>query len=288
MTDDLTLIIPSFQRQELTERAILSVCRQSQKCQIIVVDDASVPPFKLPEDLANEQGIKIVRHEQNKGAAAARNTGILAASTTYITFLDSDDYLLEDTLSQRLKFAKSFPPEVITGCGWVDVREVQTHSTVRIPNSSASPDDFYGGCWFCPGSCVIFNRSLFVKTVGLFDEKYRRLEDVEWSIRFGQIGGQFKSINLTGVTIQHHAAKDADDIENATANLYADVQAQKIEQKQLRKLKAYLLLEHAASARRNGHPIKAALKMIYSLLLYPRSTMHLVPGWRVEKLPNRG
>ena len=104
MTDDLTLIIPSFQRQELTERAIFSVCRQSQKCQIIVVDDASAPPFKLPEDLANEQGIKIVRHEQNKGAAAARNTGILAASTTYITFLDSDDLWKPNKLEKQINF----------------------------------------------------------------------------------------------------------------------------------------------------------------------------------------
>lgn len=59
--------------------------------EIIIVDDASVPPFEIHSQSAREANITLIRIQPNAGAAAARNVGARCASGTHLAFLDSDD-----------------------------------------------------------------------------------------------------------------------------------------------------------------------------------------------------
>lgn len=62
-------------------------------CEIIVVDDGS--SINLSSVLTNRYPrLRYLRHETSRGLSAARNTGIDAAQSEYIQFVDSDDYLL--------------------------------------------------------------------------------------------------------------------------------------------------------------------------------------------------
>ena len=47
--------------------------------ETIIVDDGSQPPFQLPADLAGTRNVRVVRHDRNRGPAAARNTGVKTA-----------------------------------------------------------------------------------------------------------------------------------------------------------------------------------------------------------------
>ena len=90
----VTAIIPAYDRPERTERAIRSVVEQTyDPIELIVVDDGSDPPLR--KTISTRRGqlaeFQLVEHETNRGANAARNTGIEAASGEYIAFLDSDD-----------------------------------------------------------------------------------------------------------------------------------------------------------------------------------------------------
>ena len=99
----LSLVIPTLDRQEKVIRAVNSILSQNFKgdLEVIVVDDGSSPPITLPPELASDPRARIVRKERTAGPGAARNTGLTLAGGEWAGFLDSDDYLLPDTLNQR-------------------------------------------------------------------------------------------------------------------------------------------------------------------------------------------
>src|SRR4051794_31221399 len=84
----LSVIIPVYNRQALAERAIRSALAQSiEGMEIVVVDDGSQPPFLLPDDIKASPHVSLVRHDSNRGPAAARNSGIANARGEWIALL---------------------------------------------------------------------------------------------------------------------------------------------------------------------------------------------------------
>lgn len=83
-------VIPTYNRAHLIGRALESVLRQSrQPAEIIVVDDGSTDD--TAERVALFGPAVHYLHQENAGAAAARNLGVRAAESEWIAFLDSDD-----------------------------------------------------------------------------------------------------------------------------------------------------------------------------------------------------
>jgi hypothetical protein len=60
-----------------------------------------------------------------------------------------------------------------------------------MPREAASPGEFACGCWFAPGSTMLFRKELFER-IGPFDAKLPRLEDYDWFMRFALAGGRLK------------------------------------------------------------------------------------------------
>lgn len=89
----VSVVIPTFDRQALTERAITSVrTRFPELVEIVVVDDAGPVPFYLdPPSSQYGVAVHILRLEQNGGPGLARSAGVRAAGGTIVAFLDSDD-----------------------------------------------------------------------------------------------------------------------------------------------------------------------------------------------------
>ncbi len=86
---DVTVIIPALDRAEVLQRAIDSVRAQSIGARyLIVVDDGSTD---ATAEIARSTGATVIHHEEPQGSAEARNSGIEAASTEWLAFLDSDD-----------------------------------------------------------------------------------------------------------------------------------------------------------------------------------------------------
>lgn len=95
----ISVIIPTYNREKLIGRAIESVLAQTRKAdEIIIVDDGSTDHTgKMVQNYSKD--IKYI-FQENKGGAAARNTGIENAQYEWIAFLDSDDYWLENHLEK--------------------------------------------------------------------------------------------------------------------------------------------------------------------------------------------
>ena len=86
----VSVVIPAYNRADMLGRALESVAAQrpSAPAEVIVVDDASSDNTAR---VAEASGVRVIRHECNRGEGAARNTGIEAASQPWIALLDSDD-----------------------------------------------------------------------------------------------------------------------------------------------------------------------------------------------------
>lgn len=97
-----SLIVPVYKVEEYLPKCIESVLAQkNQDFELLLIDDGSPDNCgKICDDYAAKYPGKIsVIHQPNGGAGAARNHGIRLSKGEYILFLDSDDSIAEDLLS---------------------------------------------------------------------------------------------------------------------------------------------------------------------------------------------
>jgi glycosyltransferase involved in cell wall biosynthesis len=111
MTSAVSIVIPTHNRPALLEAALDSLVAQTmENWEAIVVDDASEPPATI-EALSKKLGhrLRVFRHEVSRGGAAAKNSGIDAASAPVVAFLDDDDLYAPTYLETALAALKTFP-----------------------------------------------------------------------------------------------------------------------------------------------------------------------------------
>lgn len=89
--------------------------------EIIVVDDASTDGTGALVQAIPQ--VRYVRHSQNSGQAAARNTGARLARTPYVAFLDQDDLWEPTFLEATLGILESAPQATLVHCDGYQVNE---------------------------------------------------------------------------------------------------------------------------------------------------------------------
>lgn len=103
----ISVVIPFFNRIDLTLEAIDSVLRQTHtKFELLIVDDGSTENVARILDVAESDSRITYLRQKNGGPSKARNNGIRNATGDYIAFLDSDDLFVEDKLAKQLAVMK--------------------------------------------------------------------------------------------------------------------------------------------------------------------------------------
>lgn len=102
----LTVIVPVYNQEKFIEQCVRSVQSQSYKdIEIILVDDGSTDnSFKICNDISVNDSKVTVIHQENKGLAGARYTGLKACKTKYVTFIDADDFILEEAYINAVEY----------------------------------------------------------------------------------------------------------------------------------------------------------------------------------------
>ena len=117
MQDLVTVIITTYKRSNVIERAIKSVLNQTYyNIVIIVVDDnANFPEErkKTSEIVKRYPNVIYIQNSKNLGGALARNEGIYKANGKYIAFLDDDDEYREDKIEKQYKLYKEHENEKV-------------------------------------------------------------------------------------------------------------------------------------------------------------------------------
>lgn len=188
MTDcpRVSVVVPVYNRAELLGRAIRSVFAQTfSDFELIVVDDGSTDNLARALEQCRDPRRRLLRHDRNRGVAAARNSGVHDARGAYVAFLDSDDEWLPEMLArQHARLEASRPERSLALTGFYLARDQLGRCEARPLQDSA---DWYlrllAGCNVSLGSCALIRRATFDE-IGLFDEGMRRFEDWDWLLRY--------------------------------------------------------------------------------------------------------
>ncbi|MDT3388278.1 MAG: glycosyltransferase, partial [Bacteroidota bacterium] len=108
----LSIIIPVYQVAGTLSRCLDSLSDQSfRDWQAILVDDASSDGSAniCDEYVKHDHRFQVVHLRRNSGLSAARNVGLEKARGQYITFVDSDDYIADDSLKTLFEILATHP-----------------------------------------------------------------------------------------------------------------------------------------------------------------------------------
>lgn len=100
----VSIIVPVYNVEEYLHRCIDSILAQTfTDFELILVDDGSTDNSGEICDMYSQKDSRIiVIHQSNQGVSAARNQGIISAKGSYITFIDSDDWISSRLLERLL------------------------------------------------------------------------------------------------------------------------------------------------------------------------------------------
>ena len=184
---DVSVIIPTYNRAERVTRAIDSVLAQTyDSFEIIVIDDYSSDDTAVVVDKYDDSRIRYVKHNENLGACAARNTGIKRSNGQYLAFLDSDDEWDPTKLAKQVSCMEKSPERV--GIVYTGYR-VQRSNNIelgRIPtkNGDIHQDQLIKD-WVSPTSAVMIDRRCF-NSVGMFDTDLNARQDYDMWLRLSR------------------------------------------------------------------------------------------------------
>lgn len=179
---DVTLVVPTKDRAAAVGRLLAAL---PAHLPVVVVDDGSRDPQAVAE-VAARYGARVVRHESNRGPAAARNTGWRAAGTACVAFCDSDVTPLPGWLGVLRRHLDDpalavVAPRVLgheptPDDSWID-RYEQARSSLDLGPVPAAVR-VHGRVSYLPSAFLLVRRDALVEAGG-FDERMRSGEDVD-------------------------------------------------------------------------------------------------------------
>ena len=173
----VSIIIANYNRCKFLDRAIRSCFDQSNsrdiEIEVVVVDDGSTDDsLKLLATF--EDSIKLIKHENNLGVAAASNTGIKACKGDFVMRLDSDDFLSKYSIQilAEILISNNEYAFVYSDHFRVDEKGFKVEKKKIITNEDL----------FEHGAGVLFRKKVF-NEIGFYNETLKNCEDYDLLIR---------------------------------------------------------------------------------------------------------
>lgn len=220
----VSVVLTTYDRREFLPRAIETVTAQTYDgIELVIVDDYSP---ESPQDIvenASTEGlcdVVFVRHEENRGASAARNTGIERASGELIALLDDDDRWEPDKIERQVAEFRRSGNEVGVIC--TGIRSVDADGTTIRTKTVGFEGDITKRLLcgaIVPLPSVLVHADLLDNT-GLFDERLKSYEDLEWMIRLSR-RCEFQSVgDPLVVTVREGHTQKSDDVKTKVDDGY--------------------------------------------------------------------
>ena len=185
MMPKVSVIIPTRNRCAHLPRAVESARCAGSDVEIIVVDDASTD--QTPEVCERWDNVRYIRLHRRLGTGGARNVGIIASSSPYISFLDDDDVRLPNSIDVQVESLVARPE-----AGMIYGRALYGDEECR-PKAGFYPEQCPQGdlFWellhwnFIPCPTVVFRRAGLLH-VGLLEESAPGIDDWDLWIRLAE------------------------------------------------------------------------------------------------------
>lgn len=194
----VSVIMPVFEPDPGSLRkAIEAILKQShRKLELIIVDDGCSDPLKGTL-FSSDKRVRLIRHDQNLGRSAARNTGLAAAEGAYFAWADDDDVSVPGRIAAQLHYIRKHPEIDFLGTDMVysngrpvspvfrDTNQVRFGFLFRNPVNSPT---------------ILFRRKVYDEGLR-FDTRLRRAEDYDFYARASE---RYAFASMRGVTVQYH------------------------------------------------------------------------------------
>ncbi len=209
----VTVIVITYNSSEFVLDTLESIKRQTYRnLELVVSDDCSTDnTLSLVEEWVKKNEarfsrIRIVTSGVNTGIAPNLNRGILAASGEYIKLIAGDDILVETCIEKMVEFCTSNNLELAYArvTTFTNVKEEASLARSRTLFEKLNHEIFdftrekqyrrilSGFRMYAPG---LFIRKDFITRMGLFDEKYKMMEDYPFVLKAVSDGHKLELIN---------------------------------------------------------------------------------------------
>jgi glycosyltransferase involved in cell wall biosynthesis len=187
--DRVSILIPAFNADKWIKQTIDSASQQTwENKEIIIVDDGSSDrTFEIAKKFASKS-VKVLTQD-NHGASSARNKALALANGDYIQWLDADDLLAPDKITEQMKVAKNGRSDPVLYSSPHAVFYYRTKRARFIPNSlwqDLAPIDWLvinmsENLWMNPAGWLVSQR--LTEKAGPWDERLSMDDDGEYFAR---------------------------------------------------------------------------------------------------------
>jgi cellulose synthase/poly-beta-1,6-N-acetylglucosamine synthase-like glycosyltransferase len=202
----VSVVVPVHNGARFLGEALRSAVDQDYApIEVIVVDDGSTD---ASEAVARSFPVRYL-HQENRGPAAARNTGIETSRGPFIAFLDADDMMLPHKLRVQVGHLVEHP----------EVDCVLARQEVRVEDGVTPPawlreDRLVGDAWGVPPLSAVVRREV-LERIGGFDPRFRVSEDLDLLFRLRASGAGIRILEDVVMIRRLHGAN----LTYATADL---------------------------------------------------------------------
>ena len=202
----ISVILPVFNEQDYISATLDSIINQDfTDFEVIIIDDGSTDnTLKVIEEKFHNCPIphKII-HQENNGVSSARNKGISLACGEYIVFVDGDDYILTNHLSQLYNEGYDFSliqmvkkeGEEIKNPHYYDYDEINAKDFIKLELEMKIPFNFVQ---------LSYKTDIVKKHNLKFRDDVTYGEDTDFALRALSHGDSIKVTNeITYYYIQH-------------------------------------------------------------------------------------
>ncbi len=280
----VSVIITTYKRKvEIISIAIQSILNQTYKnLELIVVDDSPCDYVERKNvkkycESINDSRIKYIQHKSNKGACAARNTGINNSNGEFVCFLDDDDQYLPNKIEKMIPVLLKNDENVLVYCDismYQNGKYRKKYSEIQTPQKGYVYDKIMAVNFIGPTSIALMRMSA-VKKAGCFDTEMEASQDWDLWIRISQFG-KIDYIDEVLFNYYSDAGASNDRISNDTMRRIRALQHLNV------KNMDYLLKNKDAYAARKEYEmrmnisinhIKDAIKCYFSVIKYRPKTI---------------
>ncbi|MGB3300614.1 MAG: glycosyltransferase [Phormidesmis sp.] len=189
----VSVVLPVYNVEKYVEAALKSALAQTYpNTEILIINDGSFDQSIAICKKFDDDRISII-HQENKGLAEARNTGLRHATGDYVAFLDGDDIWLPQKIEKHISHLEDASEVGISFSRSAFINEaglpLKTYQMPRLQN--ITPEYMLRCNPLGNGSAGVFRKAVFEEIgfegtdqqIAYFDQDFKRAEDTECLLR---------------------------------------------------------------------------------------------------------
>jgi len=187
----ISIIVPVYNVEHELSRCVDSILNQSYtNIEVILVDDGSTDrcPSICDAFVMKDRRVRVI-HKPNGGLSSARNAGLREASGEWILYVDSDDYILNDSCERLIAVGAKYDCDIVSADAIREFnggREYMVHGSLADGKCYPSRDFIIKTVkpceWYAPACFNLYKRSFLIENNLFFVEGLLH-EDMEMQPR---------------------------------------------------------------------------------------------------------